>query len=370
MTILFVFISLLVPWGVLKITPHFRLTRLLGPFVSCYVLGMLLGNISLTLPVSLFESLTQISILFGLVILLFMSNVRAWHQIERKTLLSFFLIILSVFLTCFLGYFLFKEELFDAHKVVAMALGVYVGGTSNMSAISYALKVDKDVFLLMNVIDTLFSGVYFLFLLVGGASFYHLFLPQTKKAGENEKKQETSQSHQSVSHFKDYGFVFFLAVLGVLLAIGLSHLFFGKEEGVFIILILTSYSLVISSRQKIIHLDSCHKMGNYFLYLFCFGMGALTNFSLLIQMSYTYIYLVGFVFISSILLHLLLCHFFKIDRDTAVITSIASLYGPVFAAPVSQVLDNKELLLVGVTLGLIGHAIGNYLAFILVYLLS
>ena len=64
---------------------------------------------------------------------------------------------------------------------------------------------------------------------------------------------------------------------------------------------------------------------------------------------------------STIILHYTLCALFRIDTDTAIITSVAGIYGPAFVGPVAKALNNKEIIISGITTGLIGYAIGNYL---------
>ncbi|HAX40892.1 MAG TPA: hypothetical protein DCY10_08470, partial [Clostridiales bacterium] len=64
---------------------------------------------------------------------------------------------------------------------------------------------------------------------------------------------------------------------------------------------------------------------------------------------------------GAILLHLLFCKVFKIDSDTALITSTAGIYGPAFIVPVADAMKNREVVLPGLICGIIGYALGNYL---------
>ncbi|MBN2883063.1 MAG: DUF819 family protein, partial [Clostridia bacterium] len=77
----------------------------------------------------------------------------------------------------------------------------------------------------------------------------------------------------------------------------------------------------------------------------------------------------GFVAISmfgAIIFHLIFAIIFKIDVDTAIITSTAGVYGPAFIVPVADAIKNKEVIVAGLTAGLVGYAVGNYLG-LLVY---
>jgi uncharacterized membrane protein len=64
---------------------------------------------------------------------------------------------------------------------------------------------------------------------------------------------------------------------------------------------------------------------------------------------------------GAIILHFLLATIFRIDRDTVIITSTAAIYGPAFIGPVANAIKNKEMIVPGITMGLLGYAIGNYI---------
>ena len=49
---------------------------------------------------------------------------------------------------------------------------------------------------------------------------------------------------------------------------------------------------------------------------------------------------------------------------------MAGIFGPAFVAPMSAVLKNKAILVSGVTTGLVGIAVGNFLGVALAYLVK
>jgi uncharacterized membrane protein len=73
---------------------------------------------------------------------------------------------------------------------------------------------------------------------------------------------------------------------------------------------------------------------------------------------------------SSILLHFIIAKLFKIDRDTFIITSTAGIYGPVFIGQIASTIGNRKLVFTGITLGLLGYAVGNFLGIGLANLLK
>jgi uncharacterized membrane protein len=65
-----------------------------------------------------------------------------------------------------------------------------------------------------------------------------------------------------------------------------------------------------------------------------------------------------------------LCTLFRIDRDTTIITSTATIFSPPFVPPVALALKNKEIMVSGITSGLVGYAVANYAGVALAWLLS
>ena len=78
----------------------------------------------------------------------------------------------------------------------------------------------------------------------------------------------------------------------------------------------------------------------------------------------------AFVIFGSLLLQVLLGKLFKVDADTAVITSVAMINSPLFVPMIADRMNNRSIILTGVTIGIIGYAVGNYLGVALASLLS
>jgi uncharacterized membrane protein len=70
------------------------------------------------------------------------------------------------------------------------------------------------------------------------------------------------------------------------------------------------------------------------------------------------------------LIHVILSYLFKIDTDTTIITITALSTSPPFVPVVAGALKNKEIIVMGITIGVIGYAIGNYLGIAMAYFLQ
>ena len=73
---------------------------------------------------------------------------------------------------------------------------------------------------------------------------------------------------------------------------------------------------------------------------------------------------------GSLLLQLLFAKLLKIDGDLTLTASISLINSPPFVPMVAAVLNNKSVILPGISIGLLGYAVGNYLGIGLFMLLS
>jgi len=78
---------------------------------------------------------------------------------------------------------------------------------------------------------------------------------------------------------------------------------------------------------------------------------------------------ISFVIFGSLILHVLLAKLFKIDSDTVIITSAALICSPPFVPVIAGAIKNREIIVSGLTVGIIGYALGNYLGFVVAQIL-
>ncbi|HOI33260.1 MAG TPA: DUF819 family protein, partial [Bacteroidales bacterium] len=62
-------------------------------------------------------------------------------------------------------------------------------------------------------------------------------------------------------------------------------------------------------------------------------------------------------------------YFFRIDNETVMVTSTALICSPPFVPVIAAALNNRALVLPGLSIGIIGYAIGNYLGFLVATIL-
>lgn len=371
----FVFGSLIfiLPLVILKLEDKVKPIQWLSPIVCCYSLGILLGNVTGPLwDQGLARTMSEVSVLLALPLLLISVDLIGWCKCAKTTIFSFVLLIICVvFVSVVVGVF-YKDHDPEVWKMAGMLAGVYVGGTANLTAIGKILGVRDEVFVMLNAVDLIWGGFYLLIIMSVGVKLLTRILPAFNHTGMDEGEMDLLNWKKLPLQKKILHSVLLLLLSGAIVgaSVLLSKILTGEEVPGIIILGLTGLALICSFNKKIRHFEGSGEWGQYFLMVFCLAVGSLANISQLISGSVWYFIFTGLIMFGSIFLHFLFCFFFKIDRDTAIITSMAGIFGPAFVAPMSQVLKNKTILVSGVTTGLVGIAIGNFVGVAVSYMIK
>lgn len=347
------------PLFALWLCRNVRLARALGPVVFAYLLGMLLPVLPLELDSAVTGTLRDLSIPLAIPLLLFTLDVRGWLRLARPAVVSFGLCLLALLVSVSGGWLLFRKDLAQADVIGAMLVGVYSGGTPNMAVIHQALQAPDALFLQVNSLDVLISGSYFLFLISLAGPLYGLFLPRSVKAGDAGRNDGRSSPHSASWSRLALALLSSAAIVG--LCAGLVRLGLGHVAIAPVMLGITSLAIAASFWPPLQSATFSYPAGYYLVLVFCCAVGSQVDLGLLGSGILPIAGLVATVFAGTVLLHLLLCRLFGIDRDTAIITQTASLFGPPFVPPVAGALRHPAMLLSGLTTGLVGYAVGNYL---------
>ena len=77
-----------------------------------------------------------------------------------------------------------------------------------------------------------------------------------------------------------------------------------------------------------------------------------------------------FAIFVSLFIHAIICRLFRVDADSMVISSVAFINSPPFVPMISNAMKNRASLVTGISAGLIGYAVGNYLGILMAQLLK
>jgi uncharacterized membrane protein len=344
---------------------------ILSPVVICYAGGILLRNAT-PFPVdgSLAESMYNGSIIFAIPLLLFSANLLQTIKYAGKSMLSFMICVLCGIFSVGLAAFLYSAKIPLIWIMSGMIVGIYTGGTPNAQAIAIALEAPQETLILVNGADTVIGALFLIFLTSFAPVLYARVLPKFQK--DNTAKQLNAEMPDQLVRaetLKGIG----LAILIVGISLGLTLLIYGnfnEQSNTFLILALTTFSILSSFSPTIRSWRGTFLTGEYLLLIFCVAIGMSAD---LVKILETGLDILGFYAVSfflTVILHIIFARLLKIDRDTVLITSTAAFYGPVFIGQIATTLNNRSLIFTGIALSIFGLAIGNYVGIGFSYLLQ
>lgn len=377
---------IIVPFLVILASEKNKFMSTMGPVFLCYLLGFLLQF--LLPPSSAPMSFSEVLIPLAIPLILFGANFSQLKKLAKPVGTSMLLSVISILVISSSAFFIFRYLVDDASKISGMLVGLYTGGTPNLMAIGVALDVPETTIILTNTADLVAGGIYFLLLISIIPKIYGLFLKPfsslaVKAGGDDDYATAPELQKRSlwsglqdfngitiVNFFKNQALLFLLAIIAFALSIGLALALTGTLHVAIIMLGVTSFGVVGSFFKKIRRLPGSYETGKYLILMFSFAIGLSFDLSLVTRSTLNMLIMLFYVQFGTVILHALISFIFRIDRDTTIITSTACIFGPAFIIPVADALKNKEIILPGLILGILGYAIGNYLGISLALLLN
>lgn len=317
------------------------------------------------------DTLMTIIILIAIPLLLFSLDIKKWLKLAKGALLSLALAMISLLLVIFFGYYLFGDSISESNKVAGMLVGVYTGGTPNLAAIGTALHVNADIFLLTHTSDLIVGSIALIFLMTIAQRVFHIFLPKFQMVYKAENKLHLTDEPEDFENFEplfkkqnipDLMKSFGVSLIIVAIGGGLSLLVPKPTDTIVAILSITTLGLFASLIKPINRLHNSFQLGMYLIIIFSLVVSSMANLSNMLQPeSQQLFYYVAFVVVGSIIVHVALARIFKLDADTTIIAITALTYSPPFVPIVAGALKNKEVIISGLTIGILGYAFGTYL---------
>jgi uncharacterized membrane protein len=302
------------------------------------------------------------------------TNLLKWLKLAKTTILSFVLVIVSAFLASIISVSIFKDQLPEAWKIAGMLTGCYTGGTPNLIAIGLSLKVPGPTIVLANTSDMMIGGVYFLLLTSVVKNVYRKYLKPFDLENQVSNGIKNFMNPVFTKGFKNgmlnILITVTLSIIVTSISIGISFLFYSKIEMIPVLIVVTTLGIILSFSKKIHQINGTWNIAEYIILVFSIGLGGTVDIKEFLSSSPTMLLYVFTMMFSALIIHFMLCKVFKIDADTALITSTAGIYGPAFIGPVAKALDNQEVVVSGLLTGLFGYAIGNYLGLLFAFLMN
>ena len=372
MILLYLFV---IPLLVLLAAQRWPVIQKISPMVILYVIGLLVGNICHLgeSSVQMCSAVSNIVVLIAIPLMLLGCDFRIWSA--KAMLKTFATGLCSILFVIVAGFFLFRGMASasdissnDFAKVAAVMTGIYTGGIPNLAPISKSVGLPDNLFLLVSGYDLVVTALYLVIVVFFGKGLVRLFFPSNRKPPNTEPVEDAIPSDDAVSTGKkSFWHIAGNRLLGILVSIvaisyGISKIIPLENSVAIIVITITTISILLSFWKPVRRLEGTFDAGLYFVYVFCLAVATMVNINDLEFSRYLFIlYYVGFAVFGSLLIQILLSRIFKVDGNLVLASSIALINSPPFVPMVAAVLKDRNVILPGIAVGLLGYAVGNYL---------
>jgi uncharacterized membrane protein len=314
-------------------------------------------------------------------LLLFSLNIKRWIRYAKKGFISVALALVAGLVMVTAGFFIWKDTIPESWKLAGMFEGIYTGGTPNFVAIKVALNVDPNLFVLVSTYDMIVGAGLVLFFITIAPRIFRFILP--KFIEEKVISFEASQIAKETENLDDFrGMLNKRTLLPLMKAIGISILIFGISgvlslalpmipQMVVVILSITTLAILASLIKPINRIEKTFQMGMYLILVFSLIIASMADLKTIFNIGMLNLILfISWCYFGSLILHLILAKIFRIDADNFLITATAFIFSPPFVPLVANALKNKDVIVTGITGGIIGYILGNYFGVALAYFLK
>lgn len=380
---------LAVPLAVMLLAKRWSWIEKVSPMTVLYLIGLAVANI-IPADNGIFNIDTATNTLFSniavpLAIPLMLMGCDTGHWQIGKAFKVFLSGLLAVLIVTIAGFFIFQPagHSADSYKgfaqVCAVATGIYTGGIPNMGAIKQAVGMPHQTYLYITSYDLIVTGAYLVFIILFGKTVFRRLLPPVAAAADSAHpdKEAATAADAKVNPFDRQHRKATLIAIALTLAIAaISYLVSlwsssdGEPNMTVLILLLTTLAIGASFLPPIKSQQQSFDLGLYCVYVFCLSIATACNIREMdIAGSLPILYYLGFIIVGSLVLQILFAKLLKIDGDSVMVCSVALVNSPPFVPLAAALLNNKNIVILGITIGLLGYMLGNYLGIGIYHLL-
>ena len=385
-----------VPAGVLWLCRKYPIFDKIGPVMILYAIGLFLANIPMPAEIGLLQKvIPMIMIPLAIPMMLFGCTFKTSEISLQARIISSG--IISVSLAVVGGYFLFGKGLPQGAEIGGMLAGKCTGGTLNAVALKESLRLDNLTYISITIYDIIICFFYFIFLLGGGIRLFRWFYGEKTKrnisaedAAEIKREMAAVKANpykglNSKKGFTQMGKILCLTIVVVAISFGMAYLigwlagadlanFMNEKEGGWFmapfILSITTLGIGFSFWKPVRKLHRSYDLGMYLIYIFSLTIASMADLSnLKVMENLNIIGFLSFAIFVSLFIHAIICRLLKVNADSMVISSVAFINSPPFVPMISNAMKNRAALVTGISSGLIGYAVGNYLGIVIAKLL-
>ena len=380
-TILTILYLLGVPMLVMWLAKRWAWIDRVSPMTVLYLIGLAVANLVpanngvFNVDAGTNTLFSNVAVPLAIPLMLMGCNTKGWQV--GKAFKVFITGLVSVLIVTVVGFFLFQPSVHTSEsyrgfaQVCAVATGIYTG------AIKQAVGMPNQTYLYITSYDLIVTGIYLVFIVLFGKTVFRKLLPDRGVGGDERTVEVEEQCSVGGKPFDSKHYKSSLLAIAITLVIaaisyGVALLASGdgNPDMTVLILLLTTLAIAASFLPPMKRQQHSFDMGLYCVYVFCLAIATACNVREMdIAGSLPILYYLGFIIFGSLVLQFLFARMLKIDGDSVMVCSVALINSPPFVPLAAALLGNKNIVILGITVGLLGYMLGNYLGIGLYHLL-
>ncbi|MEE0451449.1 DUF819 family protein [Peptacetobacter sp.] len=356
----------------------FKVFKSLGPALTVIILGIILSNLKIV-PVNhdVYGILSGYCIPLSICICLLSLDLKEMKKLTKEPIIALISAVLSVCIMAFIFGLVFAGKIDEGWKVAGMFVGTYTGGSSNLTAIAVGLDAARETIAAANAADYVIGIPTLVFMFAAPAilknskkfqKFWPYHHTDDELLGEGDHTELMASKEWSI---QDIAWMLSLAFAVFAVASWLSGVIFGEGfRSAGRVILITTFSIILAQFPRVKRLRGNFDLGLYVALLFLTTIGFAVNIK---DFFGSTLYITVFCFcvvIGCTILHLVITRIFKIRYEYVLLSIVAAISDGPTAALVASSAQWKSLINIGLLMGVIAGACGNYAGITVAYLIK
>lgn len=352
----------------------FKVFKSLGPVLTVVIIGIVLSNTRIV-PIShdLYSSISTYCVQAAISICLLSMNVTELKKLNRQPVIALVSAIFSVCIVAIGLGIVFAPRIIEGWKCAGMFVGTYTGGTPNLTAIATGLDCSRETLAAANAADYVVSTPLMIFMFAAPAimkasqRWNKLWPYQFTEIELDDGESEPLMSDKKWA-IKDIAWLltigFGVAFITTAIAKNIFPETFWKAGR---LLMVTTVSICLAQLKPVKKLRGNLDLGLFISLCFLATIGFAVDLQQFIGSALMMTLYVLFMLIGCTLLHFIICRIFKIKYEYVLLSMVGCIVDGPTASLTAAGANWKSLINVGLIMGVIAGACGNYVGIFVAY---
>lgn len=352
----------------------FKVFKSLGPVLTVVVIGIVLSNTHIV-PISheFYDSISTYCVQAAISICLLSMNVTELKKLNRQPVIALVSAIVSVCVVAIGLGVIFAPKIIEGWKVAGMFVGTYTGGTPNLTAIATGVDCSRETLAAANAADYVVSTPLMVAMFAAPAFFKaskrwnklwpYSFKPEELDDGESEPLMADKKwAIKDIAWLLTIGFG--VAWVTTVAAQAIFPDTFWKAGR---LLMVTTVSICLAQLPPVKKLRGNLDLGLFISLCFLATIGFAVDLQQFLGSALMMTLYVLFMLVGCTLLHFIICRALKIKYEYVLLSMVGCIVDGPTASLTAAGGNWKSLINVGLIMGVIAGACGNYVGIFVAY---